>query len=159
MAVRRELLRRLGGFRADLGMSGARQGYGEETELQERLRGYTPRARLLYCPRMAIDHAIWGEKLTLRWRLRKCWRHGVQAGSIYNASSFCAGPCPRWGSLLLLVGHLGLLLWRAALLPLRGRSRWPHWQTYLLVRVLPHLYSVVAYASFLARGGAGRRGR
>jgi glycosyltransferase involved in cell wall biosynthesis len=160
MVVRRDLLRQLGGFRTDLGMSGATLGYGEDTELQERIRRLRPGARLLYCPRVEVEHRVRPEKMTLRWQLRHCWRRGVQAGTIYGPQAFSPRHSPRVDALVRLAAHglLGVLSGLGVLL--RSRARHPYWQGYVVERVCPHLYAVVAYASFLLsprrRGEAGR---
>jgi glycosyltransferase involved in cell wall biosynthesis len=158
MIVRKAVLERLGGFRTDLGMIGAAMGYGEDTDLQERVRREVPGARLLYCPDVVVYHVVRPEQAALGWYLRRAVRRGLQAGSVYDARSFFPGRLPRLKSAAYAVGHLGLGVLNALACPLRSRRAYPHYETYLLERVFPHVHSVLAYCSFAFRGGW-RRGR
>jgi glycosyltransferase involved in cell wall biosynthesis len=148
-AVARALLERLGGFRPDLGMAGGALGYGEETELQERLRREQPGARVLYCPGVVVEHLVRPEKMTLRWQFRRAWRQGWQAAHIYDARAFSSSRWPRLHALALACGHLPLAALLLASCPLRSRRRSPYWRTYVMLRVLPHVYSFCAHASFV----------
>jgi len=151
--MRRALLDELGGFRSDLGMIAGAQGYGEETELQDRLRSRDADARILYRPDVAIDHLVRSEKMTLRWWWRRAVRQGLQAGGIYDAREF--GGLAR--SAVYAVGHAAWAVGCVLLCPLRSRRQWPFWRTYFLQRVFPHLQSSLAYCSFLWRCTFARR--
>lgn len=74
MAFRRSVLVDAGGFSTDYGMRGEMIAYGEESELQVRLRqsGY----RLGYDPHLVIEHLVRPEKLRLGWHLRSRYAHG-----------------------------------------------------------------------------------
>lgn len=65
--TQRNVLEKLGGFSEDLGMKGYKLAYGEELELQDRLRaqGY----KIAYDPALAIDHQVRVEKLNTWWIL------------------------------------------------------------------------------------------
>lgn len=66
--VKRNILEKLGGFNTELGVKGNALRYGEEIELQMRMReaGY----RIGYTPALSIEHFIRTDKLDLNWVLR-----------------------------------------------------------------------------------------
>ncbi len=159
LVVRRELLDDLGGFRTDLGMVAGTQGYGEETELQERLRARVPDARILYRPDVAIDHLVRPAKLALRWWWQRAWRQGVHAGRTYGAHEFGTGRLRLLRCVVYAVGHTLWAAGRAVLCPVRSRRRRPFWRAYFLLDVLPHMQSALAYCSFFWNRISGRRSR
>lgn len=65
------VLRTLGGFDPALGMKGNTAGYGEEIEIQQRMRplGY----RIAYAPGLFIYHAVRPEKKVWRWKLHAAY--------------------------------------------------------------------------------------
>ncbi|MEM9835051.1 MAG: glycosyltransferase [Bacteroidota bacterium] len=75
MAFTTQVLAEHHGFKAELGMQGASLGYGEEIELQLRLRrsGIT----IWYDPDLVIDHLVGSHKYTLRYHLEAAYRHGM----------------------------------------------------------------------------------
>jgi glycosyltransferase involved in cell wall biosynthesis len=161
MVVRKAFLEEVGGFRTDLGMAGRAMGYGEDSELQVRARRLRPDACILYCPDVVVNHLVRPEQARLWWYLRRAVREGAQAGRIYDEQLFFRGRFPRLKSVPYAAGHLGLAALRVLACPLRDRRRWPHWRAYVLLKVLPHVYSVFAHGSFAlsrlrgARPGAG----
>jgi len=151
IAIKKSALERLGGFRTDLGMRGDVLGYGEETQLQERLRRREPGALILYRPDAAVRHVVRPEKMTLRWQARRAWRQGWQASRIYDPDAFGAPGFRRIRALAKAAVH-GVLAVSAMLgSPFRSRRAYRYWRTYVMLRVLPHLYSTCAHASFALR--------
>ncbi len=65
--VRRSVLQQLNGFREDLGMTGRKAAYGEELELQLRMR--RKGLRIGYIPGLQTGHYVRAEKLNLAWML------------------------------------------------------------------------------------------
>lgn len=65
--IKRRVLEQLDGFSTDLGMIKERIGYGEEDDLQKRMRnnGF----KIGFDPELVIDHAVLKHKLTLGWQL------------------------------------------------------------------------------------------
>jgi len=65
--IQNEILRQLGGFKPELGMKGYTLAYGEELELQDRLRaaGY----KIGYAPTLKIGHQVRIEKINTKWIL------------------------------------------------------------------------------------------
>lgn len=68
LMVKREVLEKLNGFNPALGVRGKELHYGEEIELQVRMRkaGFS----LAYAPTLRTDHYVRTDKLTLTWVLR-----------------------------------------------------------------------------------------
>lgn len=75
--LRCDAARSIGTFSTELGMSGNRCGYGEETHFFERMRtvGY----RMGYVPHLKIDHCVLPYKYTLRWQIRSYFEYGKSA--------------------------------------------------------------------------------
>lgn len=72
--LRSDAARSIGTFSAELGMSGNRCGYGEETQFFERMR--TAGYRMGYVPQLKIDHCVLPYKYTLRWQLHSAFIGG-----------------------------------------------------------------------------------
>lgn len=81
MFFRRDLLSAAGGFDVALGMSGSRVEYGEETELQIRLREQMPTFEVIYEPRLHVEHLVREDKFSILWRFRAMFGKGRSAHS------------------------------------------------------------------------------
>jgi glycosyltransferase involved in cell wall biosynthesis len=68
MVFDKNVLIELTGFRTDLGMSGNNIGYGEETELQTRLK--RKGINVYYNPKIVVKHLINQRKISLSWLLK-----------------------------------------------------------------------------------------
>lgn len=73
-AVKKNLLQEFGGFNTDLGMSGTQVGYGEESELQDRMREQG--IELYYLPDLIIKHVVAKYKLNVNWFLSASFQRG-----------------------------------------------------------------------------------
>lgn len=71
--VRKAVLERLKGFDISYGMKGGKIGYGEETELQQRMRakGY----KIGFNPNIQMDHLVAKYKLSVWWHLKAAWQN------------------------------------------------------------------------------------
>ncbi|WP_100615121.1 glycosyltransferase family 2 protein [Confluentibacter citreus] len=67
--IKRCVLEQIGGFKENFGMSGKNVAYGEESELQYRVRagGY----KIGFDPELKMDHIVANYKHTLIWQLRR----------------------------------------------------------------------------------------
>ncbi len=147
--VRRDVLDRLGGFDVRLGMNGPALGYGEETEFQRRLRRLAPDERILYEPRLTVEHLVPPEKMRLGWIFRQAFVSGRYARYVFDrrstrARAFSALP----GALFRCCGHavVGTLL--------RDRRQFPYYQNYLRERVIPYVERLgTLYEQLLGPGG------
>ncbi|MBC6996581.1 glycosyltransferase [Neolewinella lacunae] len=75
MAFRTSLLRELGGFDTQLGMRGRAIGYGEENELQDRIRASGK--PIHYCPQIRMVHLVAASKCRVRQHLAMAYAHGA----------------------------------------------------------------------------------
>ncbi len=73
-AFKKYLALALGGFPAELGMSGNKSAYGEETLLFNKMRAEGH--RLGFAPDMGIDHCVLPYKYKLRWQLISAFASG-----------------------------------------------------------------------------------
>ena len=68
MLIRRSVLESLGGFNPDLGVKGNALRYGEEIELQVRMREAD--YKIAYAPSLRTGHFVRTDKLKVSWALR-----------------------------------------------------------------------------------------
>ncbi len=134
MFFRRQILEDMNGFDVGLGMIDKKLAYGEETELQRRIRETTPKAIIYYDPRLFVYHLVRLEKMKLRWILSSrfadgyCSLHVFETSKImsFNSATYKLKLLSKVMLLLLkfvvdcLVGVLG-----------RDRERYPYLQNYL----------------------------
>ncbi len=73
-AVKKELLIKFQGFNPDLGMIGNKVGYGEESDLQDRMR--SKGIELYYIPNLVIKHVVATYKLKVSWFLHASFQRG-----------------------------------------------------------------------------------
>jgi len=149
MVIHREKLANLGGFRPDLGMSGAQLAYGEETELQMRIRSEYPDASIWYDPRFWVYHLVRPEKMTVQWLVR----HRIADGAYYaRISPGRLGNKVSPGRIALaFVRAVGGLAWG----PIRGgvfrhRERFPFYMNYFYEQNSHNLFDL-GYALETAR--------
>lgn len=78
--VKRELLEMLGGFNGKLGMA-FHMGYGEEEELQSRIRanGFS----IGFDPDLEVEHCVLPHKLRISWHLVSAFAHGRDSERLY----------------------------------------------------------------------------
>lgn len=100
--VKRAVLKKLGGFNPELGVRGKELHYGEEIELQVRMRkaGFS----IAYAPSLRTDHFVRTDKLRLSWVLRS------EYARRRDKMSFDPVPLPI-ASMHLLKTMAGRLLW------------------------------------------------
>jgi glycosyltransferase involved in cell wall biosynthesis len=148
--VHKSLLAAIGGFDPQMGMQGDKLGYGEETELLERVRARLPDERCFYDPRLFVYHVVRPNKLTLRWRARQQFATGRYCYHLFNLAD-------RQGRLPLLAQALARAAWLAGemiyAVAARDRRRYPYLQNYLYERASRHL---VAYGIAYERLRAAR---
>ncbi len=74
--IRRSLLEQLGGFNTEIGMTGTRLGYGEETVFQRRVRHDYPHEMIYYEPQLTVFHLVRSEKMRLTWCAKQMFISG-----------------------------------------------------------------------------------
>ena len=138
--IQRNLLEMTGGFSIELGMSGEVLAYGEEADLQKRIRTTMPNVLIYYDPDLYIYHLVRSEKVT--WRYILCSRF---AGGRHIYTVFC-DDIPEVSGLykigLLLKAILTIFIFFASFLigVLRlDRKRYPYLQNYLYENTFMHV--------------------
>lgn len=91
MAVRRDTLEKAGLFDPDLGMSGSKISYGEETELQIRILENKPDHSIYYSPELALVHYIRPEKTGVRQALVGCIQRAKNVANLKYAQISAEG--------------------------------------------------------------------
>jgi glycosyltransferase involved in cell wall biosynthesis len=138
LSFRRSLLNEVGGFDLRLGMTGKQLGYGEETDLLERLERRNPPARAYYDPRLRVQHVVRPEKMHLGWIVRARFAGGratyQMTGNGTNSQGFFRSAQRGVGMLARLCFDLP----RGAIR--RNRQWYPYYQNYFYEHVAEHFY-------------------
>jgi glycosyltransferase involved in cell wall biosynthesis len=127
LVVRRAVLDRVRGFDAALGMTGGRMAYGEETDLQDRIRREIgPAATFWYDPALEVEHLVAPEKMSLGWAVRTHWARGRDWRRLRRGDSPRGRVARRARALALAPVHAAALLVRVPwVLLFRDRRRHP----------------------------------
>ena len=108
--IHKNLLEKHKGFHTTYGMLGKQLGYGEETDLQRRIRNTGQ--KVAYDPEMIIYHLVSPQKMTVSWQLKSSFKMGQtfleSIGYPYNVMS---------GFLALFVGVIQFFVFSIICLP------------------------------------------
>jgi len=86
MAIKKTLRVRVGAFSTDVGMTGRKFGYGEEDELQDRIRNNgTP---IYYSSTLAMDHLVSPRKYTVLSRIKMAHAHGLAKSALAGNQNY-----------------------------------------------------------------------
>ena len=140
MFIRRSVLEDLGGFNNTLGMHDQNIGYGEESELQERIRATLTDELIYYEPRLFLYHLIRTEQMSLNWILKSRFVGGRYFCYVFNDDT----PQPARTSKLKLLVQAILILLRLSIDIIVGvlrcdRQRYPYLQNYLYENTLKYV--------------------
>lgn len=134
MVFRKDILGDLGGFDPKLGMTGHNLGYGEDDEIQVRLRKKQPHAAVYYDPRLVVNHLVKPEHMTMRWVLRAAVAKGRARYWAAQAegcdASISPARIPLRAAKVLLVFSWECLRGLVG----RDRARYPYYQNYVYER-------------------------
>jgi glucosyl-dolichyl phosphate glucuronosyltransferase len=137
---RRALIEELGGFDPEFGMTGSALGYGEETDLLDRLARQTPPARACYDPKLWVRHMVRNEKLRLTWWVRA---HFANGRAQYRMISATKNGHALGTTVRRAVGLIARLTFDSARGALRRNRQWyPYYQNYFLECVARHFYTL-----------------
>lgn len=137
MAFRVQMLLQLGGFNTNLGMTGHAFGYGEDDEIQLRIRGLGK--ALIYDPALVIDHYYHPRKYSLKAQLTMAYESGLAHGKMEAIHPDSA--------IVLLAKYLQLTFYqtpRTLAKWLIKRRDW-HWQNAFLAIVKEYVFVTGAY--------------
>jgi glucosyl-dolichyl phosphate glucuronosyltransferase len=139
--IRRSLLEQLGGFHTEIGMTGNRLGYGEETAFQRQVRQEHHNAMIYYEPRLTVFHLVRSEKMQLSWCAKQMFVSGrdwqrvlyeTAAERIHAVRSCLYG----MRALLALAKDMAIGILA------RDRTRYPFIENYLYEVVFVHLQTL-----------------
>ena len=129
--LRRSLLERLGGFNPELGVTGDKLAYGEETSLQAKTRQVLPEALVFYHPKLHVNHLVRAEKMTLFWGLKSSFADGRHAHLLVDNPS---DPLRAYGLMITTIGT-SLALGKDLLTgSIRDKVCYPNYKNYLYER-------------------------
>jgi glucosyl-dolichyl phosphate glucuronosyltransferase len=148
----RYILEKFEGFDPDLGMSGTQIGFGEETALQEKIRGNIPANAMYYHPDLFIYHLVMAKKMRLGWIIRQRFMDGryfLKAQSGFGDAVLGVG---RWETILSCCRVLlRVVLETIFAFVFRDRKKYPYYQNHLFERTLNHVRSLgYLYEHYLA---------
>lgn len=133
MFFRRSLFETVGGFDPELGMSGEKMAYGEETELLNRIRHRLPDDAVYYDPGLFVHHLVRPARMLIHRVARDRFIDGRYAQRVLGCQSR-EKLKRRWllEYMSRTVLYLGWDVGRSAIW--RDRRRYPYWQNYLYER-------------------------
>ena len=138
--IKRRLLQTIGGFNDEYGMSGKNLDFGEESDLQRRIRRVMPDELIYYYPDLYIYHLVRPEKMTWRYIIHSRFVGGRNIYKVFKddtsqETSLSQIKLPLLAALTIfrfLVSFLvGVLL--------RDRKKYPYLQNYLYEKTFMHV--------------------
>lgn len=138
---RKKLLESQGGFNVKLGMTGEQVAYGEEAEIQRRIRESTSESMFYYEPKLYVNHLVRPEQMTLPWLMRAFFGKGRY---VYLAHYENNSPSSSRLSLQAEVAKTLLAFARDLSFGvlLRDRIHYPYYQNYLYEHISMYLRSL-----------------
>lgn len=85
--LRKSLFQELDGFNPDLGMSGDKVAYGEETEVLIKIRSTMPGEIIYYHPDLYVHHLVSAKKMSLLWIMRERFNKGRYLYQMFNKNN------------------------------------------------------------------------
>ena len=137
---RRSLLKEMGGFNPDLGMSGKTISYGEETALLRRIRGKMPHQIIYYDPQLYVYHLVMAEKMSLAWNVRQRFAGGRAAYKTFIDDS--ERHKANAAFMFFLAKILLFFLDSTLGVVFRNYTTYPYFRNYLYERAFRHLTSI-----------------
>jgi glycosyltransferase involved in cell wall biosynthesis len=130
--VRRSVLKDMCGFDIRLGMYDQKLGYGEESELQRRLRATMTDEIVYYDPKLFVYHLVRPEQMSLRWNLNSRFVGGRYSNYVFNDNNALAVTAFKLNLLAQAVQILPRLFLDIIVgLLRRDHERYPYLQNYL----------------------------
>lgn len=138
--IKRRLLQITEGFNDAYGMSGKNIDFGEESELQKRIRSAMPDELFYYDPELYIYHLVRPEKVTWRYIMRSRFAGGRNIYKVFRDDTTQETSLSQ----ITLPVLAGLTIFRffASFLVgvlLRNRGRYPYLQNYLYEKTFMHV--------------------
>ncbi len=133
----RVLLESLEGFDVNLGMSGKKMAYGEETALQKRIRNTKPDALIYYAPNLYAYHLVRPEKMVFKSIVRQRFTNGRYRWLVLQCDSSMEGQLHIFAK---AVYALFAIVWKIIYgMFMRDRVQYPYFQNYFYECGLRHV--------------------
>jgi len=147
------LLQDLGGFDTQLGMSGNKIAYGEETALMKLIHAERPDKLIYYDPRLYVYHLVQAQKMNLFWIMRSRFSGGRYSYRILHEKTDTK-ELERQSiesKHLSIYYEFGIDLIKG--LFLRDRQKYPYFRNYLFERVFIIIEKMgLLYEQLIRRG-------
>lgn len=138
---KRNLLDDLGWFDPNLGMSGGKLWYGEETMLMIKAWKAHPDLKVYYHPDLLVRHHVPARKMSAGYQVKTQFLKGKAQAYFWMPES--EWPDAQRKALLVLVRSLlAILLKTLPQLIFRDRRQYPHWQNYVYERTAQRMYTL-----------------
>lgn len=130
--VQRRLIKKVGGFNVNLGMSGTKIDFGEESELQRRIRETMTDGLIYYDPDLYIYHLFRPEKMRWRYQIQSRFVGGRNISKIFcddtaHTTSLSRIKLPVYATLTIFIFLASFFIGVLRL----NRKRYPYLQNYL----------------------------
>lgn len=138
--IRRHILENLQGFDTNLGMTGKKIAYGEETDLQQRIRAIMPH-EIFYCDaNLCVYHIVRKDKMTMSWQWRAFFAKGRYSylTSHSNKSTYPIGMLLIKATKIILLIALDLTIGIIK----RNRKKYRYVQNYIYEHTSSYLKSL-----------------
>ncbi|WOO41432.1 glycosyltransferase [Rubellicoccus peritrichatus] len=134
MAFKKRHLINLGGFQERFSMKGKKIAYGDDTDVQYRLRKANPSAIFWFEPRLSVEHLVRDDKMTIIWQARSLFSLGFDN---YLATGGDSNDTYRRMFGNFCKQSLGFLVDSLYRLHFRNKQKHPYWQNYMKEYVFP----------------------
>jgi glycosyltransferase involved in cell wall biosynthesis len=136
--LRRSLLEELDGFDTRLGMRGDTLGYGEETEMQRRIRTARAHELIYYDPRLCVYHLVSPRKMSLHWIARQRFVDGRYSYHVFSGDG--TPVASRQQLVRAMIRAVLAFIWdMVRSVFVRDRTRYQYIQNYLYEQTFAHL--------------------
>jgi glycosyltransferase involved in cell wall biosynthesis len=143
--IRRDVLERSEGFNTELGMSGERVSYGEETDFINKARKENTEISVYYDPKLIVYHLVQSKKMRLPWLLKQRFLQGR-----YGYLTFSGGRHSL--TVRHVIGLFGVpivFLYECTFgIIFRDRNKYPYFQNYIYERIY---YLVAVFGKLIER--------
>jgi glycosyltransferase involved in cell wall biosynthesis len=141
MGIRRDTLRRVGGFNTNLGMKANELSFAEEVEFQQRTIESIPDLKVYFDSNLWLYHHVRKEKVNLKWILKFHFSLGLKGLEGFNAiKAYKSMPVHRKMIRIMeiIVGisyRIIRICARLFILVFWRNENYPYWQQYLVERI------------------------
>jgi glycosyltransferase involved in cell wall biosynthesis len=138
--IQRNLLAMIGGFNPELGMTGKKLAFGEESNLQRRIRATMDNDIIYYDPELYIYHLVRPEKMTWRYILKSRFAGGRHIYTVFFDNTSKKSRLPQLQLLVQTIATFFMFFADIFIGMLkRDRKHYPYLQNYLYEKSFGHV--------------------